>query len=81
MSARDRSANFKLRALLSCGESWRNLHHADPTWARHGVLRGQIYISARLIWVFEKLGWASKVRWPSAQRLARIRVTAEGIGH
>ena len=22
------------------GESWHNSHHADPTNARHGVLRG-----------------------------------------
>ena len=37
------------------GESWHNLHHADPTCARHGVLRGQIDLSARIIWVLEKL--------------------------
>jgi hypothetical protein len=53
------------------GESWHNSHHADPTCARHGVRRGQIDISARLIWIFEKLGWASKVRWPRPERLAR----------
>jgi stearoyl-CoA desaturase (delta-9 desaturase) len=36
------------------------------------VLPGQIDISARLIWLFEKAGWAWDVRWPSPQRLARI---------
>ena len=36
------------------GESWHNSHHADPTSARHGVLRGQIDISARMIWMLEK---------------------------
>ncbi|GAA4262612.1 acyl-CoA desaturase [Dactylosporangium darangshiense] len=71
-AARDRSANFWPLAILSMGESWHNLHHADPTSARHGVLRGQIDISARLIWVFEKLGWAWDVRWPTPERLARI---------
>jgi stearoyl-CoA desaturase (delta-9 desaturase) len=71
-AARDRSANFWPLAILSFGESWHNLHHADPTSARHGVQRGQIDISARTIWVFEKLGWAWNVRWPSPQRLARI---------
>lgn len=80
-SARDRSANFWPLAILSAGESWHNLHHADPTCARHGVLRGQIDISARVIWIFEKFGWASKVRWPNAQRLARIQATAGEMGH
>jgi stearoyl-CoA desaturase (Delta-9 desaturase) len=70
--SRDRSANFWPLAILSMGESWHNSHHADPTSARHGVRRGQIDISARLIWVFEKLGWAWNVRWPSPQRLARL---------
>ncbi|MGI5239010.1 acyl-CoA desaturase [Dactylosporangium sp. CA-139066] len=74
-AARDRSANFWPLAILSMGESWHNLHHADPTSARHGVLRGQIDISARTIWIFEKLGWAWDVRWPTPQRLARIAAT------
>ena len=71
-AARDHSANFWPLAILSMGESWHNLHHADPTCARHGVQRGQIDISARVIWLFEKLGWAYNVRWPTPQRLARI---------
>ncbi|GAA3305423.1 hypothetical protein GCM10020218_107030 [Dactylosporangium vinaceum] len=71
-AARDRSANFWPLAILSMGESWHNLHHADPTSARHGVLRGQIDISARTIWLFERLGWAWDVRWPTPARLARI---------
>ena len=54
------------------GESWHNLHHADPTCARHGVKRGQIDISARLIWLFEKFGWVHSVRWPTPQRLERL---------
>jgi len=70
---RDRATNFWPLAVLSAGESWHNLHHADPTCARHGVLRGQIDISARVIWVFEKLGWASGVKWPDPVRLAAKR--------
>ncbi|GAA1111665.1 acyl-CoA desaturase [Nocardiopsis composta] len=66
---RDRSRNVWWLAVPSFGESWHNLHHADPTCARHGVLKGQIDISARVIWIFEKLGWATKVRWPDAERL------------
>jgi stearoyl-CoA desaturase (delta-9 desaturase) len=74
--SRDRSANVWWLAILSMGESWHNLHHADPTCARHGVDKGQIDSSARLIWVFEKLGWASDVRWPRPDRLGAKRVSA-----
>ncbi|ADJ46286.1 stearoyl-CoA desaturase (delta-9 desaturase) [Amycolatopsis mediterranei S699] len=71
-TSRDRSANFWPLAILSMGESWHNTHHADPTSARHGAQRGQIDISARVIWAFEKLGWAWNVRWPTAKRLAAL---------
>ncbi len=70
-AARDRSANFWPLAIASMGESWHNSHHADPTGARHGVRRGQLDMSARLIWLFEKLGWATDVRWPKPERLDR----------
>jgi stearoyl-CoA desaturase (delta-9 desaturase) len=72
-TSRDRATNFWPLAILSGGESWHNLHHADPTCARHGVLRGQIDISARIIWMFEKLGWARDVKWPDPVRLAAKR--------
>lgn len=71
-ASRDQSRNVWPLAILSFGESWHNLHHADPTCARHGVQRGQIDISARLIWIFEKLGWARSVRWPTARRLEKL---------
>jgi stearoyl-CoA desaturase (delta-9 desaturase) len=71
--ARDKSTNFWPLAILSFGESWHNMHHADPTAARHGVLRGQIDEAARVIWLFEKLGWATDVRWPKPERLAKLR--------
>jgi stearoyl-CoA desaturase (Delta-9 desaturase) len=71
--SRDKSGNVWWLAVLSMGESWHNLHHADPTSARHGVLRGQVDSSARIIWVFEKLGWAHDVRWPDAERIAARR--------
>jgi stearoyl-CoA desaturase (delta-9 desaturase) len=72
-AARDKSTNFWPLAVLSFGESWHNMHHADPTAARHGVLRGQIDESARVIWLFEKLGWATDVRWPKQDRLDKLR--------
>jgi stearoyl-CoA desaturase (delta-9 desaturase) len=71
-AARDRSANVWWLAVLSFGESWHNLHHADPTCARHGVKRGQVDISARIIWIFERVGWAHSVRWPTTRRLERL---------
>jgi stearoyl-CoA desaturase (delta-9 desaturase) len=69
---RDRSSNVASLALVSMGESWHNLHHADPTSARHGVGRGEIDISAGTIRLFEKLGWAWNVRWPTEKRLAKL---------
>ena len=71
-AARDKSANVWWLAVLSFGESWHNLHHADPTCARHGVKKGQVDISARVIHGFEKLGWAHSVRWPSTRRLEKL---------
>ncbi|GII21243.1 acyl-CoA desaturase [Planosporangium mesophilum] len=70
----DKASNFWPLAILSFGESWHNLHHADPTCARHGVDKGQIDMNARLIWICEKLGWATNVRWPKADRLDAKRL-------
>jgi stearoyl-CoA desaturase (delta-9 desaturase) len=68
--SRDKSANVWWLAIPSMGESWHNLHHADPTCARHGVLRGQLDTSARIIWAMEKLGLVHDVRWPVKERIA-----------
>ena len=67
---RDKSRNVAWLAIPSFGESWHNLHHSDPTCARHGALKGQIDITARAIWIAEKLGWAWDVRWPDEDRLS-----------
>jgi stearoyl-CoA desaturase (delta-9 desaturase) len=69
----DRSSNFAPLALLSFGESWHNAHHAFPSSARHGVDRGQLDPSARLIRMLEALGWATHVRWPRPERLESRR--------
>ena len=69
----DRATNLWPLALLSLGESWHNTHHSDPSCARHGVDRGQLDLSAGLIRLFERAGWASGVRWPDAARLDRRR--------
>ncbi len=70
---KDRAVNVWWLAAISGGESWHNLHHADPTCARHGVDKGQVDSSARLIALFEKAGWAHDVRWPKPERLAARR--------
>ena len=67
---RDKSRNVAWLAIPSFGESWHNLHHCDPTCARHGALKGQIDISARVIRWAEQLGWAWDVRWPDERRLS-----------
>jgi stearoyl-CoA desaturase (delta-9 desaturase) len=67
--SRDRAGNVWWLAVLSMGESWHNLHHADPTCARTGVLRGQVDSGARVIQLFEACGWAYDVRWPKQERL------------
>jgi stearoyl-CoA desaturase (delta-9 desaturase) len=60
----DRSTNMWPLAIISLGESWHNIHHAHPSWARHGARPGMIDPSALLIRAFERVGWVTKVRWP-----------------
>jgi stearoyl-CoA desaturase (delta-9 desaturase) len=69
----DRATNLWPLALLSLGESWHNMHHSDPACARHGAERRQIDISAAVIRIFERLGWATSVHWPAPARLAAHR--------
>ncbi len=75
----DRATNLWPLAVLSFGESWHNMHHSDPTCARHGVDRGQLDLSAELIRVFERAGWVTGVRWPSAGRIEQHRRPAPAI--
>jgi stearoyl-CoA desaturase (delta-9 desaturase) len=73
---RDASTNFAPLAVLSMGESWHNAHHAFPSLARHGVDRHQLDLAAEVIRVFERVGWATRVRWPDRARLDERRVAA-----
>jgi stearoyl-CoA desaturase (Delta-9 desaturase) len=70
----DRSSNVAPLAFLSMGEAWHNAHHAFPSLARHGVDRFQVDTSALFIRLFERLGWATRVRWPETARLNARRV-------
>jgi stearoyl-CoA desaturase (delta-9 desaturase) len=74
--ADDESRNFAPLALLAMGESWHNFHHACPSSARHGALRGQLDSSAAVIKLFERAGWATNVRWPSLDQITAARVPA-----
>ncbi len=74
----DESRNVAVLGLVSLGESWHNLHHAFPASARHGVGRWEFDSSARLIRIFECLGWATKVRWPDQDRLTQRRREPDG---
>jgi stearoyl-CoA desaturase (Delta-9 desaturase) len=72
-STTDKSTNLWPLAIISLGDSWHNVHHAHPTWARHGVRRGMIDPSAWLIRRFEGFGWATRVRWPKELAAALAR--------
>jgi stearoyl-CoA desaturase (delta-9 desaturase) len=72
--AGDTSTNFAPLAVLSMGEAFHNAHHAFPSMARHGCDRRQFDSSALVIRMFERLGWATKVRWPDRARLDARRV-------
>jgi stearoyl-CoA desaturase (delta-9 desaturase) len=69
----DRATNLWPLALLSFGESWHNMHHSDPSCARHGADPHQVDISAAVIRIFEHLGWVTAVHWPDPARLASHR--------
>jgi stearoyl-CoA desaturase (Delta-9 desaturase) len=72
----DRATNFAPLAVFSMGENWHNLHHSLPRSARHGVDRGQLDSTARLIRLLEVGGLISDVHWPSPEMLeARRRVS------
>jgi stearoyl-CoA desaturase (Delta-9 desaturase) len=69
-TTRDSSRNFAPLALVSFGEAWHNFHHAFPRSARHGAQPRQLDPSAALIGVFERLGWATDVHWPTPKQLS-----------
>jgi stearoyl-CoA desaturase (delta-9 desaturase) len=68
-ATRDASTNMAALSVFTMGESWHNNHHAFPKLARHGVDRHQLDSSARLIRIFERLGWATNVNWPDPRQL------------
>jgi stearoyl-CoA desaturase (delta-9 desaturase) len=68
----DDSRNVRFLSGVSFGVSLHYLHQAYPSSARHGVGRGQLDSTARVIRWFELAGWATNVQWPTAARLATL---------
>ena len=73
-ATKDHSTNVAPLAILSMGESWHNFHHAAPASARYGVLPHQVDLAAGLIRLFERAGWATKVRWPTPESIVAALV-------
>jgi stearoyl-CoA desaturase (delta-9 desaturase) len=75
-ATRDESRNNLAIALLTFGEGWHNNHHAFPSSARHGLLRGQVDLSAWLVRRLERWRVIWDVKLPDASALARRRAPA-----
>jgi stearoyl-CoA desaturase (Delta-9 desaturase) len=69
--SRDQATNNWPLSVLAFGESWHNNHHAFPTSARHGLLRGQFDPTWRVIRTLEQLRIARDVRLPSPEHIAK----------
>ncbi|MBI5310252.1 MAG: acyl-CoA desaturase [Actinobacteria bacterium] len=61
----DQSRNNWAVAMVALGEGWHHNHHAFPTSAKHGLLRGQLDPSYMMIKSLEAVGLAWNVRTPS----------------
>ncbi|QUP55772.1 acyl-CoA desaturase (plasmid) [Ralstonia syzygii] len=57
------SRNCWWLALPTLGQGWHNNHHADPGCATTRKTWWQLDPGAWLIRLFERLGWASAVKW------------------
>jgi stearoyl-CoA desaturase (delta-9 desaturase) len=76
-ATREQSRNCALLAVPSLGESWHNNHHAFPSSAQFGLVRGQIDLGGVLIRVLEHLGLARHVKRPSAEAIIRGKGTVQ----
>jgi stearoyl-CoA desaturase (Delta-9 desaturase) len=70
---KDQSRNNWEIAIVALGEGWHHNHHAFPTSARHGLLRGQLDPSHFLIRCLERVGLAHNLRKPTTPELSRKR--------
>ena len=68
----DASTNNWFVAILTFGEGWHNNHHAFPTSARHGTEWYQFDMNWITIRIFERLGWASKIKLGAVPEPAEV---------
>jgi sn-1 stearoyl-lipid 9-desaturase len=70
---RDTSTNNWWVAMVSFGDGWHNNHHAYPVSARHGLKWYEIDFNWYTIWLFKRLGLASRIHdgRPPARRTAK----------
>lgn len=64
--------NNPLVGILAFGEGWHNNHHAFEDSCRHGLKWWQIDMTWYLILLLEKLGLASKLRYPSEDKMKKL---------
>lgn len=69
----DESRNNPVLGLLAFGEGWHNNHHAFPASARHGLRWWEFDVSYLVIRLLEACHLATRVRVPSAERIAQGR--------
>lgn len=67
----DQSRNLYLFALFSNGESLHNNHHAFPWTAKTTLAWWQIDLNYYFLVLFKALGWATDVRIPTTEELAK----------
>ena len=72
----DYSTNNWPLAIVSFGESWHNNHHAFPSSAIHGIGKGQLDTSGRVIRILAALGWVESVKVASPKQLEAKRQTS-----
>ena len=72
-NSRDRSTNVPWLTWLTLGGSLHNTHHAFPFTARNDLLPQSPDPGAWVISAFERLGWVTEVKMPSADVVARHR--------
>ena len=78
--SRDEARNNRLVALLVFGEGWHNNHHAFPSSARHGLLRGQFDVSWWIIRGLERLRLVWDVKVPDDRQLRRRALGSRELG-
>src|SRR5262249_36779593 len=64
------SRNNWVLGIVLGGEGWHNNHHAFPSSAVNGLYWWEVDPCGWLILLFERLGWAKKVRRPSKEQVA-----------